>query len=97
MVMERFDKDRFGELRANAQADIANLANHVGLLGQKADLLLLAKTHFPEAVLDFGRGRKLLDAHVRACANVTQRANKRLRTFRIGRDHQGAIVHRDGN
>ena len=94
MMMERFDENFFGELRANAEADVADLANHISLLGEKADFLFLAKAHLPEAMFDLGRGGKLLDAHVGARANVTQRANKRLRTFRIGRDHQGAIVHR---
>lgn len=63
--------DLFGELDADPQADIANLANDVGVLGEQADFLFFAEAHFPEAVLHFGRGGELFYPDGSACANVT--------------------------
>lgn len=54
-MLKRFNNNLFSKLGANPKANIANLANHIGLLGEKADFLFLTKAHFPEAVGDFGR------------------------------------------
>ena len=69
--MNRFDDNFFRELRADAEAHVANLANDVGLLGEKSDFLFLAKAHFAETMSDFGGGGELFDADGGSCANVT--------------------------
>ena len=69
--MDRLDDDLFRELRADAKADIANLADNIGLLSEEADFLFFAKAHFTEAMGDFGRGGELLNADGSACADVT--------------------------
>lgn len=78
-----FNQDFLGELSADTQTNIANLANNVGPLRQKANFLLLAKSHLAEPVLDLRRRRKLLDPHGSACTDGAQWADKRLRTIRI--------------
>jgi hypothetical protein len=68
--MDRLDDDLFRELRADAKAYIANLADNIGLLSEEADFLFFAKAHFPEAMGDFRGGGELLDADGSACTNV---------------------------
>lgn len=68
--MNGLNDDLLSELRADAQTDVAHLTNDIGVLSQKANLLLFAKAHFPETMRDFGGGGKLLDANGSACANV---------------------------
>jgi hypothetical protein len=53
--MKRLDENFFGKLRANAEADVANLADDVGLLGQETDFLFFAKAHLAKAMFYFGR------------------------------------------
>lgn len=53
-MLERFDNNLFSKLGADAQADVANLANDIGLLGEKANFLFFTKAHFAKAVGDFG-------------------------------------------
>src|SRR5947208_195299 len=67
-----FDDDLGGERRADADAHIANLADHVGLLTEQLDLLLFAETHFAEAMRHFRRSGKLLDADCRSCAHLAE-------------------------
>ena len=91
--LDRLDQNFLCELRADAQAHIANLANNVGLLREQPHLLLFAKTHLAEPMCDFRRSRKLLDPHRSARPNMAQRADKRLRTFRIRFYPDRTIVH----
>jgi hypothetical protein len=75
---ELFDHDFFREPVADAQPGIANLADQAGLAAKKLDLLFLAETHFAETMSDIGRGGKLFDANIHACAHGAKRAQKRL-------------------
>lgn len=67
---ERFDQDLFGQLGADPQAGVADLADEAALAAEEFDFLFFAETHFSQAVGDLRRGRKLLDAdgHTRAHA-----------------------------
>ena len=60
---ERFDQNELRKLRADGQSRIADLADEIGLAGQQLDNLIFAQPQFPQAVLDFRRRAKLLDAH----------------------------------
>jgi hypothetical protein len=53
-MLKRFNNNLFSKLGADPKANIANLANHIGLLGKKANLLFFTKAHFAKAVGDFG-------------------------------------------
>jgi hypothetical protein len=91
--MDWLDQNLFGQLRADPQAHIANLANNVRLLGEQPDFLLFAKAHFPETMSDlWGRG-KLLDPNRGASPHAAERANEWLRTFRIRFNLDGTVVH----
>jgi hypothetical protein len=91
--VERFNEDFFRELSADPEADIADLANDVRLLGEKADFLLFAKTHFAQAMLHFRRSGKLLDADGSAGADAIQWADKRLKASCLSGKCRGTIVH----
>lgn len=54
-MLKRFNNNLFSKLGADPKANIANLANHIGLLGKKTNFLFFTKAHFTEAVGDFGR------------------------------------------
>ena len=68
--MNGLDDDFLGELRADAQTDVADLADDIGVLSQKADFLFLAKAHFTEPMGDFRSGCKLLYSNRSTCTNV---------------------------
>jgi hypothetical protein len=51
-----FDQDSFGKLLAYGQAGITNLANEIGLAGEKPDDLVFAKSEFTEPILNLRRG-----------------------------------------
>jgi len=67
----RLNDDLLGELRANAQANITNLADDVGVLGEKPDFLLLAKAHFTKTMRNFRGGGELFNTDGSSCTNVT--------------------------
>ncbi len=46
--MKRFDEDGFGQLLAQREAPVADLANQAGITTKKFDALLLAKAHFAQ-------------------------------------------------
>ena len=68
--VNRLNNDLLGKLRTDPQTYVANLADNIGMLRQKPDLLLFAKPHFAEAMGDFRRRCKLLDSNGSACTNV---------------------------
>ena len=70
-----FDHDDFGQLFADGQAGVANLANEVGLAGQQFDDVIFAETQFAQPVLDFRRGAKLFDSHSDSGFDPVQRTN----------------------
>ena len=68
--VDRLDDDLFGQLRANAQANIADLTDDVGMLGEKADFLFFAEAHLAKAMSHLGSGIELLNLNGSACADV---------------------------
>jgi len=79
---KRLDPDGLRQLRADAETDVADLANDVGVLAKKFDPLLLAKPQLAQAMGDLRSSAKLPDPAGRADAHLTERTNKRfLATF----------------
>jgi hypothetical protein len=70
---DRLDQYKLGKLFANGEAGVADLANEIGLAGQKPYDLIFAETQLPQAVLHFGRGTKLLDPDRHPGLNPAQR------------------------
>ncbi len=70
-----FDQDELGQLLADGQAGVANLANEIGLAGEQVDDLFFAKADLAQSILDLGRGAQLLDAHGHAGSDAAQRTN----------------------
>ena len=97
LTVERFHHDFFGKLNADTKANVAHLADYIGLLGQKPNFLLFAKAHFAEAMFKFGWGGELFDTNRGAGAYLTQRADERLRGSRIGSNANGTVIHRGQN
>src|SRR5437868_2360673 len=76
--VEWFHQNIFRQLGTDAQARVANLADHINLAADEAYLLLFTKAHLPQAFGDLrGRG-ELLDADSRAGNNPAQRAEIRV-------------------
>ncbi len=60
-----FDQNGIGQLLADAQPRVADLANVRRIGGEQFDLLLLAETKFAQPVAHFRRGGQLFNAHHR--------------------------------
>ena len=68
--MDWLDNDFLGQLRTDAQPNITNLADDIGVLRQKSDFLFFAEAHFAEPVGDFRSSRELFNSNGSACPNV---------------------------
>jgi hypothetical protein len=86
----RLDPDGLGEISADAEADVADLANDVGVAADELDLLIFAEAHFAEAMGDFRRGGQLFDANRHTSLDLIQRAGIRVLALAGG----GAVVVR---
>jgi hypothetical protein len=69
------DHDQFGQLLADGEAGVANLADEIVTAGDEADDPVFPEADFAQAVLNFGRGAKLADAHRDARLDAAQRTN----------------------
>ena len=67
-----FHQNQLGQLFADGEAGVANLADEIVSAGDEPDDLVFAEPDFPEAVLNFRRGAKLLDAHRDAGLDAAQ-------------------------
>jgi hypothetical protein len=74
----RLNENAFGQLCADAEPGIADLANDIGLVTHEFYLLFFTEAHFTQAMRNFGRGGKLFDANGRARDNSAEGAKKRL-------------------
>jgi hypothetical protein len=81
---DQFNPDDFGELRADPEAGVANLANDVAVPADQANLLLLAKPKLAQTMIHLGAGGKLLDADGGAGADLAQRTKKRTGARPLG-------------
>jgi hypothetical protein len=70
---EGLDEDELGELLADGQSRVADLADEIGLAGEQLDDLVLAQPQLPQAILQFRRSAQLLDAHGDAGLDPAQR------------------------
>lgn len=62
-VRDRFHEDESGQVFAEGQTPITNLADEVGPAGDQLDDLIFAKTDLAQAVLEFRRRTESLDSH----------------------------------
>jgi hypothetical protein len=76
--VERFHQNIVRQLGTDAEARIANLADHIDLAAHQTNLLLFTETHLPQALRDLRRGGKLLDPHGRAGNDPAQGAEIRV-------------------
>lgn len=72
---ERFDENGVGELFAERQPCVADLADKIGLPGQQLDLLIFAKSQFAEAVAHVRFSGKVLDANHRTSPHPAEWAD----------------------
>ena len=72
---DRLDHDHLSKLFADGKTGVANLADEIVPAGDEPDDLILAKPQFPQAILYFRRGAKLLDAHRHAGLHAAQRTD----------------------
>lgn len=63
---QRLDEDGFREFLTQRDACVADLADQTRMAADEADALLLAQTHFAEAIHYVGLHGKLFDADRRA-------------------------------
>ena len=87
------DHDGFGELGADAEAGVADLADDVGVLHQQADALFFAEAHFAQPSGDLSGAVELFDADRCAGLDRVERAQLGLRTA-VGRLAGVGIVGR---
>jgi hypothetical protein len=78
--LHRLNQDECGELLAEREAGVADLADETRAVGDEADDLILAQAQFAEAGLNFGRGAQLPDAHRNARLHPVQRTQLATRT-----------------
>jgi hypothetical protein len=85
--LHRLNQNERGELLAEREAGIANLADEARAVGDETDDLVLAQAQFTEAGLNFGRGAQLPDAHRHAGLHPVQRTQiaTRPRAAFVGR------------
>jgi hypothetical protein len=50
------DHNQLGQLLADGETRVTNLADEIGLAGQQPDDLVFTEADFPHAVLEFGGG-----------------------------------------
>jgi len=74
----RLNENAFGQLCADAEPGIADLANDIGLATHQLYLLFFTEAHFTQAMRNFRGGGKLLDANGRASDHAAERAKERL-------------------
>jgi hypothetical protein len=79
MEWQRLDQNGLGQLRADAEPDVADLANDVVLLAQEPDMLVLAKTQFSQSKAHFWRSGELLDPDGAAGADFAERTQTWIR------------------
>ena len=72
---ERLDHDDFGQLLADREASIANLADEVSLAGEQFDDVVLAEAELAQPVLNFRSGAELLNAYRDSGFHAVQRTN----------------------
>ena len=72
---DRLDQNHLGKLFTDGKPGVTNLANEIVATGDEPHDLILTKPQFPQAILHFRRGAKLLDAHRHARLNAAQRAD----------------------
>ena len=77
----RFDQDHFGELLADRETRIADLADEIGLAGQQLYDVVLTKDEFAQAVLNLRRGAELFDSHGNTGFDSVQGTNLTTRLF----------------
>ena len=70
-----FHENQFGELFADGQARVADLANEIVPAGDEPNDLVFAKANFPQAILDFRGRAELLDADRNARLDAVQGTN----------------------
>jgi hypothetical protein len=56
-----FNQNGLGNLLANREAGVADLANEIGLAGEQLNDLILTKAQLSQTILDFRGGAELLD------------------------------------
>ena len=76
---ERFDPDGVGQFGADAQTNVADLADDVVVLAEKFDPLFLAEAHLAQPMRNFRRSGKLFDPAGRAHPHVAEWADETLR------------------
>jgi hypothetical protein len=79
---DRLNHDQLSELLADGEAGIADLADEIIAAGNETDHLILAEPDFAEAILNFRRSAKLLDAHGDTALNTVERTNLAMRAGR---------------
>ena len=89
---ERFDQDGLGELLAESETGVTDLADDIELLADDAHLLVFAEAKLAQPIADFGRGGESLDAHGSASIDAVQRAQLSL-VAGFGRTQWQRIVH----
>lgn len=83
----RLNHDEPSQLFANGQSRIADLTNQIGVAGEQPDDSILAKADFAEAILHFGPGAQLANAHLDASFDEAQRtdfATRFVAAYNIG-------------
>jgi len=67
-----FDEDELGELCADGEAGVANLADEIGLAGEETNHLIFPEAEFAQAILQLRRGAELFNADGDAGAHAAQ-------------------------
>jgi len=83
-VAQRLHQDGVSQFYAEAETNVADLADEVGLLAEKFDLLVFAEAHLAEAMGNFGRGGKLFDPAGGTHPQLAEWTDERLFTTRGG-------------
>jgi hypothetical protein len=82
--LKRLDDDFLSQWGANSEAHVADLTDDIAVLAEQSNTLLLAKTHFAQAMSDFGRCAKLFDPAGSPHAHLAERTNERRLTTLVG-------------
>ncbi len=80
-----FDEDGLGQVLAEGDAGIADLANQAGMTADEADALFLAQSHLAQAPDDVRLRGQLLDANHRARVHRRKRTGRGVRATVRGR------------
>jgi len=93
-IWQRFDEDRVGQLLADPQPRVADLANVIRIARHQRDLLLLAKPKFSQPIGELRAGGELFDRDGGPRLDPAQGTHLRAGALAFNNEENRFLFHR---